>query len=324
MNAPPHDHGRAHGHPAADATGRVFLVAVALNLGFVAVEVAAGLYANSLALLADAGHNFGDVIGLVLSWVALVLARRRPSERLTYGLRGSTILAALGNAMLLLVAVGGIVWEAVCRLGEPVAVGGPTMIGVAAAGVLINGATALMLMRGRQADLNVRGAYLHMVADAGVSVGVVLAGVGMWWTGWAWLDPAIGLVIGLVILAGTWGLLKESVLLSLHAVPAGIAPGEVSAFLRGLPEVRDVHDLHVWGMSTTEVALTVHLVTPRGHPGDAFLDRLAGELAHRFGIAHATVQIELGDPEAVCRLAPRTVVSPADATRDVPHSPRQP
>jgi len=309
MNATPHehDHGHAHSH-AADATGRVFLVAVGLNLAFVAIEVGAGLYANSLALLADAGHNFGDVIGLVLSWVALVLARRKPSERFTYGLRGTTILAALANAMLLLVAVGGIVWEAVRRLAEPAAVGGPMMIGVAAAGVLINGATALMLMRGGKHDLNVRGAYLHMVADAGVSVGVVLAGVGMWWTAWAWLDPAIGLVIGLVIFAGTWGLLKESVLLSLHAVPNDIAPGEVLAFLRGLPEVSEVHDLHVWGVSTTEVALTVHLVTPRGHPGDAFLDRLAEELAHRFGIAHATVQIELGSPGVECRLAPHDVV----------------
>jgi cobalt-zinc-cadmium efflux system protein len=313
MNAPPHEHdyGHAHGHGhghAADATGRVFLVAVALNLGFVAIEVGAGVYANSLALLADAGHNFGDVLGLVLSWVALVLTRRKPSGRFTYGLRGSTILAALANAMLLLVAVGGIVWEAVRRLAEPAAASGPMMIGVAAAGVLINGATALRLMRGRTHDLNVRGAYLHMVADAGVSVGVVLAGIGMWWTGWAWLDPAIGFVIGLVIFAGTWGLLKESVLLSLHAVPAGIAPGEVLAFLRGLPEVGEVHDLHIWGMSTTEVALTVHLVTPRGHPGDAFLDRLAGEIAHRFGIAHATVQVELGQPGVGCRLAPREVV----------------
>ena len=313
MNATPHehDHGHAHGHGhghAADATGRVFLVAVFLNLAFVVIEVGAGLYANSLALLADAGHNFGDVIGLVLSWIALVLARRKPSERLTYGLRGTTILAALANAMLLLVAVGGIVWEAVRRLAEPTAVSGPMMIGVAAVGVLINGATALMLMRGRKADLNVRGAYLHMVADAGVSVGVVLAGIGMWWTGWAWLDPAIGLVIGLVIFAGTWGLLKESVLLSLHAVPNGIAPAEVLTYLRGLPEVCEVHDLHIWGMSTTEVALTVHLVTPQGHPGDAFLDRVAEELAHRFGIAHTTVQIELGSPGVPCRLAPQDVV----------------
>jgi cobalt-zinc-cadmium efflux system protein len=289
MNAP-HDHGHVHSALAPDAMGRVFLVAVALNLAFVAIEVAAGLYADSLALLADAGHNFGDVIGLVLAWTALVLAKRRPSERFTFGLRGSTILAALGNAMLLLVAVGGIVWEAVRRLGEPSAVGSPTVIGVAAAGVLINGATALMLMRGRKADLNVRGAYLHMVADAGVSVGVVLGGIGMWWTGWAWLDPAIGLVIGLVIFAGTWGLLKESVLLSLHAVPKGTAPGKVLAFLHNLPEVCEVHDLHIWGMSTTEVALTVHLVTPQGHPGDAFLDRLAQELEHRFGIAHATIR----------------------------------
>ncbi|WP_439627704.1 cation diffusion facilitator family transporter [Gemmata sp.] len=309
MSAHTHDHGRSHGHGhTADATGRIFFVAVALNLAFVAIEVGAGLYANSLALLADAGHNFGDVIGLVLSWVALVLSRRKPSERLTYGLRGSTILAALANAMLLLVAVGGILWEAARRLAEPAAVGGPTMIGVAAAGVVINGATALMLMTGGKRDLNVRGAFLHMVADAAVSVGVVLAGVGMWCTGWAWLDPAIGLVIGLVILAGTWGLLKESVLLSLHAVPDGVAPGEVLAYLLGLPEVREAHDLHIWGMSTTEVALTVHLVTPHGHPGDAFLARLAEELAHRFGIVHATVQIELGDCEAGCRLAPADVV----------------
>jgi len=307
MNVPPrhHDHGSSH---AADVTGRVFLVAVVLNLGFVAIEIAAGLYANSLALLADAGHNFSDVIGLLMAWFALVLTKRPPSPRFTFGLRGSTILAALANAMLLLVAVGGIAWEAVRRISEPADVSGPLMIGVAAAGVLINGATALMLMKGRQNDLNVRGAFLHMVADAVVSVGVVIAGIGMLWTGWSWLDPAIGLVIAAVIFGGTWGLLKDSVLLSLHAVPNSIVMSDLLAFLRSLPEVSDVHDLHVWGMSTTDVALTVHVVTPAGHPGDAFLDRLAEELAHRFGIAHATVQIELGEPGFACRLAPEDVV----------------
>lgn len=301
-----HDHSHHH-HAEVDATSRAFAVGVALNLTFVVIEVFFGLRANSLSLLADAGHNFSDVIGLLMAWGALVLGRRVPSERFTYGLRSSTIMAAFANAMLLLIAVGGIVWEAAHRLAVPSTVSETTMIWVAVAGVVINLATALML-KGDEHDINRRGAYLHMVADAAVSVGVVLAGVGMLWTGWLWLDPAIGLVIAVVIFAGTWGLLRASLRLSLHAVPDGVDVRKVSEFLLGLPEVKEVHDLHIWGMSTTEVALTAHLVMPQGHPGDAFLAHLAEELERRFHIHHPTFQIELGEVGASCKLAPEDVV----------------
>ncbi len=303
------EHNHTHDHAAGvDTTSRAFAVGVALNLAFVIVEVGFGLHANSLSLLADAGHNFSDVIGLLMAWGALMLAKRVPSERFTYGLRSSTIMAAFANAMLLLIAVGGITLEALQRLSAPAAINEMTMIWVAAVGVAINAATALMLMKGRETDLNLRGAYWHMVADAAVSVGVVLAGIGMMWTGWLWLDPAISLVIAVVIFAGTWGLLKSSLRLSLQAVPDGIDMKEVSEFLQSFPEVKEVHDLHIWGMSTTESALTVHLVMPLGHPGDAFLDNLSEELEHHYRIHHATFQIELGGICVACKLAPNEVV----------------
>ena len=305
MGAHHHDH---HHHEEINPASRAFAVGVGLNLAFVAIEVVFGLRANSLSLLADAGHNFSDVIGLLLAWGAMVLAQRAPSERFTYGLRSSTILAALANAMLLLIAVGGIAWEALHRFSEPAAVSEMTMIWVAAAGVVINLATAMMFMHGRKNDINLRGAFLHMLADALVSVGVVLGGVGMLWSGWLWLDPAISLLIAVVIFAGTWGLLKASLHLSLHAVPDGIRTGDVMGYLQGLTQVQEVHDLHIWGMSTTEVALTVHLVMPQGHPGDAFLDQLAEKLHERFGINHATFHIELGEEGIACRLAPSHVV----------------
>lgn len=301
-------HHHTHDNAAVDTTSRAFAVGVGLNLTFVVVEVVFGLHANSLSLLADAGHNFSDVIGLLVAWGAMVMAKRVPTERFTYGLRSSTILAALVNAMLLLIAVGGIVWEALHRLAEPAAVSEMTMIWVAAIGVVVNVATALMLMKGHKHDINLRGAFLHMVADAVVSVGVVFAGIGMIWTGWLWLDPAISLLIAVVIFAGTWGLLKASLRLSLHAVPDGIEVKEVTNFLKGFPGIQEVHDLHIWGMSTSEVALTAHLVMPQGHPGDAFLHHLAEALEHRFHIVHATFQIELGEDGVLCRLAPADVV----------------
>jgi cobalt-zinc-cadmium efflux system protein len=299
-----HDH---HDHSAPSSKGRAFAIGVALNLGFVVVEVIYGVLSHSLALLADAGHNFSDVIALLFAWGAYALASRPPTPRLTYGLRGATILAALANAMLLLVAVGGIIWESLHRLSTPVAVEGRVVIGVALVGVVINTASALLFLRGHE-DLNVRGAYLHMAADAAVSLGVVGAGVVMIYTGWLWLDPVMSLAIAAVILIGTWGLLRDSVRLALHAVPAGVDPLAVRQHLAGLAGVADVHDLHIWGMSTTETALTAHLVMPAGHPGDDFIASVAEEIEVKFRINHSTLQVETATGARPCALAPDHVV----------------
>lgn len=281
----------------------MFALGVALNLGFVVLELGYGWWANSLALLADAGHNFGDVLGLLLAWGAAVWAQRAPTLHYTYGWRNGTIWAALINAMLLLVAVGAIGWEAVRRLQAPPPVTETAVIGVAAVGVLINLATALLFLRSRHTDLNAEGAYQHMLADAAVSVGVVATGLGLRWTGWLWLDPATSLVVAAVILAGTWGLLKEALRLSLAAVPRHIDPAAVQRWLGELPGVAEVHDLHIWALSTSETALTVHLRVAAGHPGDAFLAQTRHELAKRFRVQHATLQIELGDHAEHCELA---------------------
>lgn len=290
-----HDHDH-HGHAHAPASfGRAFAVGIALNLGFVVVEAVYGVIAGSMALVADAGHNLSDVLGLVIAWIASVLAARPPSARFTYGFKSSSILAALGNAAFLLVALGAILVETIRRLIEPEPVaGGPVMI-VAAIGIVINTATALMFMRGRRHDINIRGAYLHMAADAAVSAGVVVAGLLITLTGAQWIDPVTSLVIVGVIAVGTWGLLKDSLRMGLHAVPPGIDEQKVRRFLTGLNGVEAVHDLHIWPMSTTETALTAHLVMPGGHPGDNFLHQLAHELEHDFGIGHATVQVETID-----------------------------
>lgn len=288
-----------HSHAPADF-GRAFAIGTLLNLGFVAIEGAAGFIFDSVALLADAGHNLSDVLGLLIAWGAAELAKRPASARYTYGLRNSSILAALANALLLLVAVGAIALEAVQRLGNPPPVPGGTVMLVAAAGILVNLATAVLFMRG-QHDLNVRGAYLHMMADAAVSAGVVIGGAIMLATEAAWIDPVISLVIVVVILWSTWGLGRDSLRLALNAVPPGIDPDQVRAALAALPGVTRVHDLHIWPMSTTEAALTAHLVMPGGHPGDDFLTDLQHRLAHDFRIDHTTVQIELGDG-AECRL----------------------
>lgn len=301
-----HDH--HHDHSQVDTTSRAFAIGVGLNLAFVIIEIGFGLYADSLSLLADAGHNFSDVIGLLAAWGAMILAQRAPSQRYTYGLRSSTILAALANAMLLLIAVGGISWEAIRRFSEPMPVNESIMIWVALAGVVINIATALMFMQGQKTDLNQRGAYIHMLADAAVSAGVALAGIGMMWTGWLWLDPAVSLLIAAVILLGTWSLFKQSLNLALHAVPDAIDPVKIQAYLNNLSPVSEIHDLHIWGMSTTENALTVHLVTPAGHPGDAFLANIAAELADHYSIHHATFQVELGEQGVICKLAAHDVV----------------
>jgi cobalt-zinc-cadmium efflux system protein len=283
----------AHHHGPADH-GRAFALGIGLNTAFVVVEAVFGLLGGSLALLADAGHNLGDVLGLVLAWWAGAPARRRPTPRRTYGLRRSSILAALLNAMLLLVAVGGVGWEATRRLLSPGPPPGAEVIWVGALGVVVNTATALLFLRGRERDVNVRGAFLHMAADAGVALGVVVAGVVIRLTAWPWIDPAVSLAIGVAILAGTWGLLRESLDLAMDAVPKGIEPGAVGDYLSGLPGVAEVHDLHIWALSTTEAALTAHLVVPATAEEDALLARISRELHDRFGIEHATVQLERG------------------------------
>lgn len=304
-----HDHHHGPGHHHAPASyGKAFAIGAVLNVGFVVVEWVAGAMANSLALMADAVHNLGDVMALLLAWLAVGLMRRPPSERYTYGLRGSTILAALLNGGALLVITGGLGWEALRRLPDPAPVSGGVVIAVALAGVAVNGVTAWMFMQGGKKDLNLRGVYLHMAADAAVSLAVALAGVGVLFTGWAWLDPALTLGVSAVILWGSWGLLRQSVGLALQAVPDGIEPAQVRELLAGLPGVAEVHDLHIWAMSTSETALTAHLVMPDGHPGDAFLLQAGQRLQERFGIQHATLQIEVASSGAACALAPDHVV----------------
>jgi len=299
-----HDHDHEHGAPG----GTAFAVGLALNLGFVAVECVFGVIAHSVALLADAGHNLSDVLGLAIAGTASLLARRRPSHRFTYGLRSSSILAALLNAIVLLIAVGGIIVEALNRFGAPEPVAGGTVMAVAAAGVLVNGATALLFWRDRHHDINRRAAFLHMAADTGVSFGVVLAGGAILLTHWLWLDPATSLVVALAIIVGAWRLLRDAVNMALDAVPSGIDPAAVRAHLLEIADVAAVHDLHIWPMSTTETALTCHLVMPKGHPGDEVLAQLAHELHERFAIEHMTVQIETGDPDHPCKLVPDHVV----------------
>ena len=320
MNGAHHGHGHRHSaHHAHDPAhgqggsgdsagfGRAFVIGIGLNTAFVAIEASYGIVSNSMALLADAGHNLSDVLGLVIVWVATVLAKRQPSVRYTYGLRGSSILAALANAMFLLVATGAIAWEAIGRLANPEPVAGTTVIIVAGIGIVINAATAFLFFRGRKQDLNIRGAYLHMAADAAVSAGVVLAGFAILQTGWLWLDPAISLVIAAIIVRSTWGLLKDSLAMSLGAVPAAIEPAAVRRYLEGLPGVARIHDLHIWPIGTHEIALTCHLIIPAGHPGHGFLISTAAELAGRFGIGHPTLQIELSEDSA-CSLAPDEAV----------------
>jgi cobalt-zinc-cadmium efflux system protein len=301
-----HRHGAGHVHTPA-SFGMAFAIGIGLNVMFVAVEFVFGVLANSVSLLADAGHNLSDVLGLVIAWIASVLVKRPPSPRYTYGLRSSSILAALFNAVFLLVAVGAIAWEAILRLFHPEPVATGTVMIVAAVGILINGGTAWLFASGRKGDLNIRGAFLHMLADAAVSAGVVVSGLVILFTGWLWLDPLTSLVIVGVIMWGTWGLLRDSLAMSVDAVPSTIDPQAVRRYLETCAGVSAVHDLHIWSMSTTESALTAHLVFPAGHPGDGFLMRTATELRHRFGIGHTTLQIEISE-ESACHLAPDDVV----------------
>jgi cobalt-zinc-cadmium efflux system protein len=289
-----HAHGHGHHHHAPADFGRAFLIGIVLNTGFVAIEAVAGFLYGSMALVADAGHNLSDVLALALAWIAAIAAKRPASGRFTYGYKSSTILAALANALLLAIAIGAILFETFHRLMEPQAPQGMAMIVVAGIGIAINALTAMLFIRG-QNDLNIRGAYLHMMADALVSVGVVLAGIAILLTGLAWIDAVVSLVILGVIGWGTWGLARDSVAMGLNAAPAGIDLGEVRRHLAGLDGVAAVHDLHVWPMSTTETALTAHLVMPQRPASDSFLNDVAASLAARFGVDHATIQIESGD-----------------------------
>lgn len=295
-----HSHNE-HDHENTDYH-RAFIAGLVLNSGFVLIEFVFGLLANSVALIADAGHNLSDVLGLLLAWIASLLAHRQPSARYTYGWRKSSILAAFLNAVFLLVATGGIVWEAIQRCINPGEVQGATIIGVATVGILINTGTALMFLSGRKGDMNIRAAFQHMAADALVSVGVVLAGIGILWTHWLWLDPAFSLLISALIIFSTWGLLKDSFHLAIDGVPNNIDQRAVRAYLSERPGVTQMHDLHIWSMSTRETALTAHLVTPAGHPGDEFLTQICQDLHKNFGIQHTTLQIEVADSNQICPL----------------------
>ncbi len=296
-----------HTHSPPDLLGpvsyrRAFAIGITLNVSYVAVEALFGLSTHSLALVADAGHNLSDVLSLLLAWGASEFAQSKPSKRFTYGLRSSSILASLANAILLLIAIGAIAWEAIQRFGQPQEIPGATIMAVAGFGVLINAATALLFMSGRHRDLNIKGAFLHMAADAGVSLGVVLAGLAIQLTGRYWIDPAMSLVIVVVIAIGTWGLLRESIRCALQAVPEGVDLEKVENYLAALPNVTAVHDLHIWPMSTTQTALTAHLEMPNGSDGDHFLHRVCQQLHDKFNIEHCTIQIE--QSAKACSLAP--------------------
>lgn len=301
-NSPQKHSGHNHSHSAPANFGRAFIIAIALNTTFVVVEFGFGFVANSTALMADAGHNLSDVLGLILAWGAAILSKKAPSDRYTYGLRSTSILAALANAVLLLVACGAIAWEAIQRFSDPPTVAGLTVTIVAAIGIMINGISAWLFVKGSKGDLNIRGAYMHLMADAVVSLGVVISGIILIFTGWNWIDPAVSLVITAVIVVGTWGLLRDSVKLAMNAVPVHIEVSAVDAFLRQYPGVTDIHDLHIWGMSTTESALTVHLVMPNGCPSDAVLDQIASDLNEKFSIHHSTIQVEQGTTDHSCSL----------------------
>jgi cobalt-zinc-cadmium efflux system protein len=302
-----HQHHHGHGHGSTLASfGTAFAIGAGLNLTFALVELGVGFYANSLALISDALHNFSDVICLLLAWGAAWLGTRQPTASRTYGYRRASILAALGNAALLVAATGAILTEAGRRLLAPEPIAAGTVLWVAALGIVINAATAFMFMRGQAHDLNVKGAFLHMAGDAVVSLGVVAAALLIGWTGWLWLDPVVSIAIAIAVLIATWGLTRDALNLALDAVPAGIDRHDVEAYLAGLPGVTEVHDLHIWAMSTTETALTAHLVRPNAGLDDRLLADAAHELDRRFGIRHATIQVEAGD--AACHLAPAHVV----------------
>jgi cobalt-zinc-cadmium efflux system protein len=292
----PHAHSHAH-HPVGGLGGshaRAFATGIGLNLVFVLVEVVYGILSHSVALLADAGHNFGDVLGLGLAWGASALASLKPSTRRTFGFRRTTIVASVANALILLFVTGGLTWESIQRLLVPRPAQGATMIAVALVGTVINTGSALLFMRSGRKDLNLRSAFVHLASDAVLSAGVAVTGALILLTGWFWLDPLMSIALALAILAGTWSLMAKSMNLMLDAVPEGIDPAEVKAFLSGLPGVVEVHDLHIWAMSTTETALTAHVVMPSATSRPTFLADVCKELHHEFGIEHATLQVDPG------------------------------
>lgn len=297
-----HDRHGAHGHMPTNFS-RAFALGIALNITYIIVEVVYGLLAGSMALLADAGHNLSDVLGLAVAWAGAELAKRPPSKRFTYGLGGSSILAALLNGLFLLVACGAIALEAIERFSTPSPIASMTVVIVASIGIVINFGTAMLFVRGQKEDINIRGAFLHMMADAGVSAGVVVGGIAIYFSGWNWIDPLISLLIVVLIFWSTWGLLSEAVRMSLAGVPRNIDVEEVHAYLASLPGVQTVHDLHIWPMSTSETALTAHLVLPAGHPGKGFLATIQKEMITLFSIHHTTIQIELENEEAgLCQI----------------------
>jgi cobalt-zinc-cadmium efflux system protein len=302
-----HAHGSAHAH-GEPGHGRAFALGIGLNLAFVGIEVGAGIYAHSLALLADAGHNFGDVLGLGLAWGAAALAQRKPSVRRTYGLRRGTIVASVTNAVTLLFITGGLAWESVRRLFSPTEVASKVVIVVALVGTVLNILAAIPFLRGRNRDMNIKSAFSHLAADAALSLGVAVAGGVVLLTGWMWVDPAMSIVLAVTILVGTWSLMRGSLDLMLDAVPEGIDPEAVRSFLCRLPGVVQIHDLHIWAMSTTETALTAHLVMPRAAHAPSFLSEACKAIHDEFGIAHATLQVDPDDAPHPCRLSAEEAV----------------
>jgi cobalt-zinc-cadmium efflux system protein len=301
-----HDHSHAHAHDHSHGPaeyGRVFALGIALNLAFVVVEVVYGLVGHSVALLADAAHNVGDIVGLALSWGATALATLRPSTRRTFGFRRTTIIASVSNALVLLFMTGALTWESILRLMNPEPAHGKTMIVVALVGAVINAGSALLFMSAGKKDLNIRSAFLHLASDAVLALGVAIAGAVILATGWLWVDPAVSIVLALTILFGTWSLMRKSMNLMLDAVPEGIDPDEVKTFLEELPGVVEVHDLHIWAMSTTETALTAHLVMPHASHDPAFLAKVCHELHQDFDIDHSTLQIDPEEAPTRCALA---------------------
>ncbi len=304
-----HAHGENCSHSHAPKNyNTIFFVGISLNLIFVAAELTYGVLSNSMSLVADAGHNFSDVVGLVLAWGAFWLTKKKPTARYTYGLKKSSILSALLNSVILLIAVGAIMWEAAHRFFNPVEVQSTTVMIVATIGILINTGTALLFLKDRDHDINIRGAFLHMAADALISLGVVISGFIISYTSWYWIDPATSILISLVIVAGTWQLLKDSVIMSMDAVPNGIDPDNVKAYLASVSGVSEVHDLHIWAMSTTETALTAHLVLDEADSDGKILKKITEELKSKFKIHHPTLQLELSDPSFVCDLKSDEVV----------------